>query len=121
MNTINIVSALSLIFLVISLAFFSASVLIGIKRDVLGIQKVAKYYYTGSVFMGLGLFLILTLENGLTIEAFILPTFLIILAIIFFKTHIFMQKMVEEIVGDISFLSLLSRIKNFINLIGKRK
>ena len=114
-------STLSLLFLCISLAFFFASILMGITRDKLDNQGIAKYYYAGAVFMGMGLFLILILENGLTIEAFILPMILIIFAVIFLKTHLFMQKKAEEIVGEINFLSLLSRIKNFIKLIGKRK
>jgi hypothetical protein len=121
MNTINILSVLSLIFFIVSLVFFFASVVIGVRREVFGIKKFEKYYYIGTFFMGLALFLILTLDNGLSAESFILPIFLILLAVTLLKTQLFMQKKTKEILGDNSISSLISRINNFINLIKKGK
>lgn len=118
MNTTEFMSTLSLIFLGISLVFF---LITGITRDFLGIQRVKKYYYAGAVFMGLALFLLLTLENKLSVEAFIIPISLIALMIIFFNVHMFMQKKAGELVGEVNPLSLISRIRNFLNLIMKRK
>ena len=111
---------LSFIFLGLSLVFIFASVITGSKYEFFGIKSMKLYYYTGATFMGLTLLLMLTLENGLSVEALILPVFLIILMITLFKINMFIQKKVEETIGEISFLSLISRIKNFINLIKKR-
>jgi hypothetical protein len=119
MNTINVLSVLSLIFFIVSLVFFFVSFVVGVRREVFGIKKFENYYYIGALFMGFALFLILTLDNGLSVESFILPIFLILLTVILMKTQLFMQKKTKEILGDNSFSSLISRINNFINLIKK--